>query len=120
MLYIIYKIFKLNKIRQELKKLIEKLGIKRKSITIAEILVDPQIIGKSIITSGNIVKIPMQQYVKEQWYRVYDEYASIFALAPLGTKPYYYSKIVGIIRKSGQQVYIEIKYLEASKGWKLN
>ena len=69
-------------------------------------------IGKSVVTKGNIGRLPMQKSYEGEWYQIYDDYTSIFALVPEGTEPDYYNYIEGVVKKEGEQVYILVTKLK--------
>ena len=107
-IYVIYRALKIKKIQD----LIKSLRGKRSTTTISEILSNPDIIDKEVTISGNLNIVPMQRIVDRKWYQIYDQYTSIFASVPEGTKTGYYSRITGIVRKEGKQTYIEVKSLK--------
>ena len=67
------------------------------------------LIGKKIVTSGNLLQVPVQESKDTSWYQIFDEYKSIFALVPRGVISDHYSKISGILKKSQNQLYLEVQ-----------
>jgi DMSO/TMAO reductase YedYZ heme-binding membrane subunit len=72
-----------------------------------EQLNDPKLIGKKVITKGNISKVSLSPNKKE-WRKIYVEKGSIFAQVPEEIKAGYYSNISGTIKKEEQELYIHV------------
>lgn len=111
-LYILYRVSQVKKIEEKLKSIIRTIGLANPVVSVTEILSDEQFIGKKITTHGNVVQVPVQPGSSERWYQIYDEYKSLFAMMPPGTEPEKYSMITGILKKSENQIYLDVEKLK--------
>lgn len=111
-IYLIYKFVKIKEIEGSLKSLASRIGVANPRVAITEIMAREDLIGKKITTSGNVIKVPIQPGNDEGWYQIYYEYKSLFARMPQGSGSGKYSQITGTLKKSENQLYIDVEKLK--------